>query len=153
MEIVGKLYQKGEAIQRARNFLVRDIVVEVENQRNPQWNDLVRFQVTNDRCSILDTLNVGELIHVTFEIHGRKWVNPQGREIFFNTLAAWKVERYAPGCTQQQPIMQANYGYPQNQDYVPGMQQQYNRPQQYQPQPTVQSAARPTPPTQTDLPF
>lgn len=150
MEIVGKLYQKGEAIKRTETFTVREFVIEVENERNPQWNDLIQFQVTNERITVLDALNIGELLQVTFDIRGRKWKSPDGREVFFNTLNAWRVERYNGAPAGFNPS-QANYGYPQNSQYVPNNgapQQPYGAPQQ---QPYTQSApAQPMPQPQQD---
>lgn len=159
MELVGKLYFKGEAIKRTETFTVRDFVIEVENPRNPQWNDLIQFQVTNERCSMIDVFNIGELLQVTFEIRGRKWHNPEsGRDVFFNTLNAWRIERYS-GAPNGINATQANYGYPQNNSY---QQQPYGSQPNYQQQ-TVEQSAPQQPATQDgfqdaannsdDLPF
>lgn len=147
MEVVGKLYQKGEAIKRTETFTVRDFVIEIENQRNPQWNDLVQFQAVNERVTMLDVFNIGEMLQVTFDIRGRKWKNPEGREIFFNTLNAWKIERYNGMPAGFNPT-QANYGYPQNNQYVPNNgapQQPYGAPQQPFAEPQQQTYQQPAP--------
>lgn len=52
----------------------------------------VSFQVTNDKCSLLDALNVGDLITVEFNLKGREWNGPQGLK-YFNTLDAWKITK------------------------------------------------------------
>ncbi len=113
MEIVGKLFEKHDAIKRTETFTVREFIVEVENARNPQYNDFIQFQLTNDRCNIVDNYEVGAMIQVTFDIRGRRWQSPEGRIAYFNTLNAWRVEHfqgYAQQPAQPQPV-QPSGGY------------------------------------------
>lgn len=92
MELIGKLEEVRAAIQRTATFTVREFVLEVENQRNAQWNDHILFQVSNNNVGLLDTFAVGQMIKVTFDIQGRRWRGNDGTERVFNTLSAWRIE-------------------------------------------------------------
>ena len=92
MELIGKLEEVRAAIQRTATFTVREFVLEVENQRNAQWNDHILFQVSNNNVGLLDTFSVGQMIKVTFDIQGRRWTGQDGTQRVFNTLSAWRIE-------------------------------------------------------------
>ena len=92
MELIGKLEEVRPAIQRTSTFTVREFVLEVENQRNAQWNDHILFQVSNNNVGLLDTFSVGQMIKVTFDIQGRRWTGQDGTQRVFNTLSAWRLE-------------------------------------------------------------
>ena len=92
MELIGKLEEVRAAVQRTATFTVREFVLEVENQRNAQWNDHILFQVSNNNVGLLDTFSVGQMIKVTFDIQGRRWTGQDGTQRVFNTLSAWRIE-------------------------------------------------------------
>ena len=92
MELIGKLEEVRAAIQRTATFTVREFVLEVENQRNAQWNDHILFQVSNNNVALLDNFAVGQMIKVTFDIQGRRWTGQDGTQRVFNTLSAWRIE-------------------------------------------------------------
>ena len=92
MELIGKLEEVRDAIQRTATFTVREFVLEVENPRNAQWNDHILFQVSNNNVGLLDTFNVGQMVKVTFDIQGRRWTGQDGTQRVFNTLSAWRIE-------------------------------------------------------------
>ncbi len=92
MELIGKLEEVRDAIQRTATFTVREFVLEVENPRNAQWNDHILFQVSNNNVGLLDTFSVGQMIKVTFDIRGRRWTGQDGTQRVFNTLSAWRIE-------------------------------------------------------------
>ena len=92
MELIGKLEEVRQAIQRTQTFTVREFVLEVENPRNTQWNDHILFQVTNNNVGLLDNFNIGQMVKVTFDIQGRRWTAQDGTQRVFNTLSAWRIE-------------------------------------------------------------
>jgi single-strand DNA-binding protein len=53
----------------------------------------IMFQTANDKCSILDSVSVGEIVDVHYNLRGRMWKNPQGENKYFNSCDAWKVEK------------------------------------------------------------
>ena len=98
METVGVLKVKGETKQVSDKFKSRDMVLTTEAASPyPQY---VTFQLSQDKCSLLDGLNVGDEIKVLFNLKGRSWTSPQGEEKFFNTLDAWKIEKVGAGASK-----------------------------------------------------
>lgn len=72
-------------------FQVRTFVIEVPNNRDPQYNDFFEFQVTGQRCVMLDSMQVGQLVNVEFGVRGRKWTGKDNIVRYFNSLVAWNV--------------------------------------------------------------
>ena len=63
-EIVGKLIFKEETQHISDRFQKREFVIEVENERNSQWNDFVKVQLIQDRCDLLENIDLNENINV-----------------------------------------------------------------------------------------
>ena len=82
-EIVGKLHKKFETENKTATFQAREFVIEVDGTY-PQF---VKFQLTQDRCALVDKYNEGESIRVHFDLRGREW---QGK--YFTNLNAWRIE-------------------------------------------------------------
>jgi single-strand DNA-binding protein len=99
MEVVGQLKLKYDTQKVSDKFQKRDFVLATDlTTPYPQY---VSFQVTQDKCTILDSFNQGDEIRVQFNLRGREWNGPQGIK-YFNTLEAWRIERAAGGSSQQQ---------------------------------------------------
>ena len=88
MELSGKLVEKMDVVVINERFRRRDFVIEIVNPRNPQYSDVIQFQLSNDNCERIDGFQIGDEIQVTFDIRGRKWTSPEGRVAYFNTLSA-----------------------------------------------------------------
>lgn len=91
-ELTGNLVVKENTQEISATFKKREFVIEVPNERNSDWNDFVKFQVTQDKCALLDQFETGNSIKVAFNIRGRKW-EKDGRVNYFNSLEAWRIER------------------------------------------------------------
>ncbi|WP_299202415.1 DUF3127 domain-containing protein [uncultured Amphritea sp.] len=65
-------------------FTKREMVVTVEDGKYPQD---ISLEFVQDKVSLLDSLDVGQNVTVTFDIRGREY---NGR--YFNNLQAWKVQ-------------------------------------------------------------
>jgi hypothetical protein len=89
MDIKGKLTAVFDEQQVTASFKKREFVVEFAE--NPQYPELVKFEMIQDKCPQLDSFNIGQEINVAFNLKGRKWTDPQGVDKYFNTLQAWKV--------------------------------------------------------------
>ena len=90
-DITGKLILKEDIQEISASFKKREFVIEVLNERNPDWNDFIKFQLTQDRCSAIDTISEGQEIKVSFNIRGRKW-EKEGKVNYFSNLEAWRIE-------------------------------------------------------------
>ena len=74
----GTIYLIEETRKVSERFRVREFVVEIaDNSKYPQ---LVKFQVTNDLCGLLDNCKSGDLVSLEFNLRGR------GRTVKSNTL-------------------------------------------------------------------
>jgi len=91
-ELTGSLLVKENTVDVNATFKKREFVIEVLNERNKDWNDFIKFQLTQDKCSALDAFNIGEPIKVFFNIRGRKW-EKDGKVNYFSNLEAWKLEK------------------------------------------------------------
>ncbi len=82
---VGVLHKVFEAVEIGeKRFRKREFVVELKG-KYPQF---VTFQLTQDRCDIIDPYKVGDEIEVHFNLAGRAW-----NDKYFNTLTAWRIVR------------------------------------------------------------
>ena len=91
-ELQGKLILKEDTVQISQAFKKREFVIEAPNEKNSDWNDFVKFQITQDRCSLLDEFNLGDELKVSFNIRGRKW-EKNGNVNYITNLEAWRIGR------------------------------------------------------------
>lgn len=94
MEVVGTLKAKFDTQKVSERFTKREFVVTTE--ANTPYPQHVSFQITQEKCSILDQYNVGDELRIQFNLRGREWNGPQGIK-YFNTLEAWRVEKFQSG--------------------------------------------------------
>ncbi len=113
MEVTGQLKLKGETQKVSEKFQKRDFVLSTD--LNTPYPQHVSFQITQDKCSLLDQYNEGEELKVQFNLRGREWNGPQGIK-FFNTLEAWRIEKAGASSStttsQSQPSMNENVSAP-----------------------------------------
>ena len=95
-ELTGKLIEKFEITQISDTFKKREFVIErVENTSGGmEFIDQIKFQLTQDRCGIIDSMDIDDEIRVSFNIRGRKW-EKDDRVSYFTNLEAWKIEKIA----------------------------------------------------------
>ena len=105
-EVSGKLHVKSDAVKVSDRFTKREFVIEVEDGMYPQH---IKFQLVQDKVSVLDPFEVGEMLNISFNLRGREYTNPQGEVSYFTNLNAWRVQKVnqqQPGSPQpsQQPV-------------------------------------------------
>lgn len=89
MEIQGRIKQIFPSQMIGQNgFEKRDLVITTEEQ----YPQTIIIQFTQQRCDLLDSLQVGQNVKVYINIRGREWTNPQGETKYFNTIEGWKIE-------------------------------------------------------------
>jgi len=91
--------------KKSERFSLREFVVTESTGMYPQ--DIL-FQLSNDKCSLLDGFNVNDSVEVSFNLRGREWTNPQGEVKYFNSLEAWRIERLNGSVA---PSQNANAGF------------------------------------------
>lgn len=83
-EIEGKLHKKYDTEKKSGTFQAREFVLLVEDGQYPNY---IKFQLVQDRVTILDGIEEGATIKVHFDLRGREW---QGK--YFTNLQAWRIE-------------------------------------------------------------
>ena len=82
-ELTGKIKLIQEAKTFESGFTKREMVVIVEDGKYPQE---INIEFVQDKVDLLNTLNPGQEVTVTFDIRGREY---NGR--YFNNLQGWKI--------------------------------------------------------------
>jgi single-strand DNA-binding protein len=82
-ELSGSVKLIQEAKTFDSGFTKREMVVIVEDGKYPQE---INIEFVQDKVSLLDALQVGQNVTVTFDIRGREY---NGR--YFNNLQGWKI--------------------------------------------------------------
>lgn len=89
-KLTGTVKVINDTVQVSEKFAKREFVITDASSMYPQ--DIL-FQLTQDKCSLIDTVAVNDTVEVSFNLRGREWVSPQGEVKYFNTLDAWRVEK------------------------------------------------------------
>lgn len=109
LQLSGTLYRKFDTQQINEKMTKRDFVVETDDSQYPQ---LVKFELINDKCSIIDSYSEGTKVTVKFNIRGREWKKDETQTTYFVSLNAWRIERDGNGGSaynapvQSAPIVQ-----------------------------------------------
>ena len=99
-ELTGKLIEKYDTIQVSDRFRKREFVIMISSERSGmEFTDYAKFQLTQDRCDLIDRYNLHDEIRVSFDISGNKW-EKDGKVTYFTNLRAWKIE---PAGQQEEP--------------------------------------------------
>src|SRR4051812_42113033 len=104
MEVIGTIKAKFDTQRVSEKFQKREFVLTTE--ANTPYPQHVSFQVTQDKCTVLDQFNEGDEVKVQFNLRGREWNGPQGIK-YFNTLEAWRIERAQAGASNTQGSSQS----------------------------------------------
>ena len=118
-EAVGTLHAVMDTQQVKDTFKKRDCVLEMADGNYPQH---IKFQVTQDRCALLDTMKVGQQVKVLFNLRGRPFQNREGQTVYYTNLEAWRIEgasAAAPASTDYSQISPAQSGAKDDFDDVP----------------------------------
>ena len=92
-ELTGKLVAKYDTIQRTETFKTREFAVEkTEDIGGRTITNYVKFQCVQDKTAIIDKVNIGDEIKVSFNIKGSKW-EKDGKVNYITNLDAWRIEQ------------------------------------------------------------
>lgn len=83
-EAKGHIKWIGETQSFPSGFSKREFVVTTQHDKYPQ--DL-KFEVVKDKCSLLDTYEVGAAVTVSFDIRGNEY---NGK--YYVNLSCWKLQ-------------------------------------------------------------
>jgi len=93
-EINGRLAEKFETQKISDRFQKREFVLEIKSTgaTGYEFVDFIKFQATQDKCALLDQVNLDETVKVSFNLRGRKW-EKEGQVSYFTNLEAWRIEK------------------------------------------------------------
>jgi hypothetical protein len=94
MKVEGKLIVVMDVQQVTDTFKKREFVIEFAE--NPEYPELLKLEMIQDKCSQLDDFSIGQMVIAEFNLKGRKWTDPQGVDKYFNTIQAWKISQLEP---------------------------------------------------------
>lgn len=89
LKLTGKLIAKMNKQQVTDSFSKREFVMETDEQ----YPQAVKFELTQDKCEEIDNHKIGSSIAVHFNARGRKWTNKEGKDMYFVSLNAWRIEK------------------------------------------------------------
>lgn len=112
-EFNGKLHKVFPTESKTEKFQAREFVVE---SQSGSYTQLIKFQLTQDHCAILDDYTEGEQVKVHFDLRGREW---NGK--YFTNLHAWRMEKAATQAAVPPPPTPASEdGFPSEEPPVAG---------------------------------
>jgi len=98
MNINGKIIEIFDTQKVTETFQKREFVVEFSE--NPSYPEYIKFELIQDRCTLLDPFKPGDVISVDFNLKGRKWQDKTGVVKYFNSLQAWRLEEQKASAPQ-----------------------------------------------------
>ena len=82
-ETEGTLHKVFDTEAKTASFQAREFVIKHDGNY-PQF---IKFQLTQDRCDMINAFKEGDSIKVSFDLRGREW-----NDKYFTNLNAWKIE-------------------------------------------------------------
>jgi len=117
MQIIGTVYRIFDTQQVNATFKKREFVVEFSE--NPNYPQYIKFEAIQEKCDDLNNFKIGDRVEISFNLKGRKWINPQNQEVFFNTLDAWRIVKLDSTTVNNKDTNQANnHSMPSSKDVV-----------------------------------
>ncbi len=114
-DVSGKLIEKYDVQQITDTFKKREFVIECPKEISGNiYYDYLKFQLTQDRVTLLDDMNEGDNIKVHFNLRGSKFTSKKdGSTGYITNLEAWRLESQnaqpaAPSMEKPAPKTDAN---------------------------------------------
>lgn len=98
MEISGKIKVINPTKEVSDTFKKRELVVTTQEQY-PQH---ILIDFIQEKCSVLDSFNLGDEVSVSINVRGKEYTNKNGEVNYFNQLQGWKIERTGSAVPPQQ---------------------------------------------------
>ena len=89
MEVLGRVKLINPVQQVSASFKKRELVVTTDEQY-PQH---ILIEFAQDKCSLLDNIQINEDVTVHINLRGREWVNSKGETKYFNQIQGWKIDK------------------------------------------------------------
>jgi len=53
----------------------------------------IAIEFNQDKCDLLNGLQLGQNVTVGINLVGKEWVNPQGETKYFNSIKGWRIDK------------------------------------------------------------
>jgi hypothetical protein len=94
MEVTGKIKKIEETKTFGTGgFRKREMVLTT----NDQYPQMLKIEFVQDKCDLLNNVQVGQDVKISINLTGREWINPQGEAVYFNAIQGWRVEADSAG--------------------------------------------------------
>ncbi|WP_205501011.1 DUF3127 domain-containing protein [Rufibacter psychrotolerans] len=111
-DVQGRLHEIFDETQVSEKFRKREFVLEIPDGSYTQY---AKFQLTQDKCGILDNYKKGDEVKVAFNLSGKPFTK-NGTTMYFTNLQAWRVEHAGAAQPQaagnpyaQQPVKSSSF--------------------------------------------
>jgi hypothetical protein len=94
-ELKARVRSVSEVKQITEKFAKRELVVEVDP--DGKYPQVVQFETSGDRNSLLDAVNAGDSVTIQFDLRGRAKKDGEGA---WNTLSIWKLNVDSKGASR-----------------------------------------------------
>jgi hypothetical protein len=90
MTITGTLKIKKDTQVVSEAFSKREFVLTVVD--GAFSNDIL-IQLTKDKVTLINDINIGDLLEVEVNLKGKEWNSPSGEVKYFNSIECWKITK------------------------------------------------------------
>lgn len=133
-ELYGRVYSVGQKVQipskdGSKVFYRQELVIDATTYdrytgQRSQFENFPSVEFSNDKCALLDTLNLGDVVKIDFSLDGRFYDKKDGTQGHMNTIRGIAVKVIE--ASQQEQVQQMQYqeqvqqqqmqmgGYPQS---------------------------------------
>ena len=88
LKLTGAIIAIMEKQQVTDTFAKREFVIETDEQ----YPQMVKFELAQAACDLIDKHKIGDDINVFFNVRGRLWKNKEGKDVYFVSVNAWRLE-------------------------------------------------------------
>lgn len=140
MEIQGTIIERTEVQHKTQTFSLQEFFLDCSTynqQTGERWENVLKFQVTNDKMNLLAQFQNGQRVKVRFNIQG-SFFEHEGQRKHAQRLTVFGIEAIqiqAPQAQYQQPMQQyqqAPQGYVQQPQYAQPAYPPQGQPQYHQ---------------------
>lgn len=89
LSLEGELVKVFDREQVSASFAKREFVIETDDQ----YPQVVKFELVQDKCDLIDKYTEGDKVKVNFNVRGREWKNKDGKITYYVSLNAWYLKK------------------------------------------------------------
>ena len=105
LETQGKIVDVFDLQQITEKFKKREFVIETEERGFQQY---VKFQLNQDKCSLIEDFNVGDNVKVSFNLTGKPYTRKTGEKDYITNIVAWKIDKVGASSAPEAPVFDIN---------------------------------------------